>query len=559
MYINQNGKSYTRHLLRESYREGGKVKHRTIANLSGCSPEEIEAIRLALRHKKDLTQVASVKESVVTRQVLSIGAVWLVCEVSRQLGIVDALGKSRDGKLALWQVIARVIDQGSRLSSVRLAGSHAACDVLNLNKFNEDDLYDNLDWLCKNQEKIEGRLFQERHKNKKPGLYLYDVTSCYVEGEQNELAAFGYNRDGKRGKKIIVIGLLCDEEGVPLSVEEFTGNTNDPKTFVPQIRKVAERFGGREVTFVGDRGMIKSRQIEELSLYGFHYITAITKPQIESLMERGVIQRELFDQELAEVHEKEGIRYIMKCNPFRAQAVRANRESKYQALCKKVEEANRYLREHLRASGDKALEKLKERCKQLRISDWVSLTVQGREIQVSRDNEALVEITKLDGCYVLKTDVSGEQAPKEVVYERYRDLALVEQAFRRSKTVQLEMRPVYVRKENRTRGHAFVMMMAYWIVKELSARWQSFNITVEDGIDELSSLCVEEIQIKGGAQYNQIPQPRESVRQLLDAARVKLPDTLPSKGIIEIGRAACRGKGKKSVGAGSFKKKKKTK
>jgi len=448
------------------------------------------------------------------------------------LGIVDALGKSRDGKLALWQVIARVIDQGSRLSSVRLAGSHAACDVLNLNKFNEDDLYDNLDWLCKNQEKIEGRLFQERHKNKKPGLYLYDVTSCYVEGEQNELAAFGYNRDGKRGKKIIVIGLLCDEEGVPLSVEVFTGNTNDPKTFVPQIRKVAERFGGREVTFVGDRGMIKSRQIEELSLYGFHYITAITKPQIESLMERGVIQRELFDQELAEVHEKEGIRYIMKCNPFRAQAVRENRESKYQALCKKVEEANRYLREHLRASGDKALEKLKERCKQLRISDWVSLTVQGREIQVSRDNEALVEITKLDGCYVLKTDVSGEQAPKEVVYERYRDLALVEQAFRRSKTVQLEMRPVYVRKENRTRGHAFVVMMAYWIVKELSARWQSFNITVEDGIDELSSLCVEEIQIKGGAQYNQIPQPRESVRQLLDAARVKLPDTLPSKGII---------------------------
>lgn len=174
------------------------------------------------------------------------------------------------------------------------------------------------------------------------------------------MAAFGYNRDGKRGKKIIVIGLLCEEEGVPLSVEVFTGNTNDPKTFVPQIRKVAERFGGRGVTFVGDRVMIKSRQIEELSLYGFHYITAITKPQIESLMERGVIQRELFDQELAEVHEKEGIRYTMKCNPFRAREVSENRESKYQALCKKVEEANRYLREHLRASGDKALEKLKE-------------------------------------------------------------------------------------------------------------------------------------------------------------------------------------------------------
>ena len=179
--INQNGKSYTRHLLRESYREEGKVKHRTIANLSRCTPAEIEAIRLALRHKDDLTRIAPVKESVVTRQGLSVGAVWVVYEVSRQLGIVDALGKSREGKLSLWQVIARVIDQGSRLSAVLLAGSHAACDVLHLDKFNEDDLYENLDWLCENQGKIEGRLFQERH-GKKPGLYLYDVTSSYLGG-----------------------------------------------------------------------------------------------------------------------------------------------------------------------------------------------------------------------------------------------------------------------------------------------------------------------------------------------------------------------------------------
>ncbi len=206
--INQKGKSYTRHLLRESYREEGKVKHRTIANLSRCTPAEIEAIRLAL-----------------------------------------------------WQVIARVIDQGSSLSAVRLAGSHAACDVLHLDKFNEDDLYENLDWLCENQGKIEGRLFQERHGKKKPGLYLYDVTSCYLEGEQNALASFGLNRDGKKGKKILVVGLLCDGDGIPLSVEVFTGNTSDIKTFASQVRKVAERFGGGEVTFVRDRGMIKNRQI----------------------------------------------------------------------------------------------------------------------------------------------------------------------------------------------------------------------------------------------------------------------------------------------------------
>lgn len=530
--IKQNGKSYTRHLLRQSYREKRKVKHRTIANLSRCTPDEIEAIRLALRHKKDLTQIASIKESVVTRQGLSIGAVWLVYEVSRRLGIVDALGKSREGTLALWQVIARVINRGSRLSAVRLAGSHAACDVLNLDKFNEDDLYENLDWLCENQEKIEGNLFQKRHGQKKPELYLYDVTSCYLEGEQNVLAAFGLNRDGKKGKKILVIGLLCDGEGIPLSVEVFTGNTNDTKTFASQVRKVSGRFGGGEVIFVGDRGMIRGRQIEELGLYGFRYITAITKPQIEGLLQKGIIQRGLFDCELAEVCTQEGLRYILRCNPVRAREVCENREGKYKSLCKKVEEANRYLGEHPRASGEKALERLRGRCRQLKISDWVILTVQGREIQVARDEEALMEIAKLDGCYVLKTDVSQEKATKEVIHERYKDLTLVEQAFRMSKTVLLELRPVHVRKESRTRGHAFVVMMAYWIAKELSVYWQSFNMTVEDGINELSSLCLEEIHINGVARYHQIPQPRASVQQLLDATRVKLPTTIPSKGVV---------------------------
>ena len=530
--IKQNGKSYTRHLLRQSYREKRKVKHRTIANLSRCTPDELEAIRLALRHKKDLTQIASIKESVVTRQGLSIGAVWLVYEVSRRLGIVDALGKSREGTLALWQVIARVINRGSRLSAVRLAGSHAACDVLNLDKFNEDDLYENLDWLCENQEKIEGNLFQKRHGQKKPELYLYDVTSCYLEGEQNVLAAFGLNRDGKKGKKILVIGLLCDGEGIPLSVEVFTGNTNDTKTFASQVRKVSGRFGGGEVIFVGDRGMIRGRQIEELGLYGFRYITAITKPQIEGLLQKGIIQRGLFDCELAEVCTQEGLRYILRCNPVRAREVCENREGKYKSLCKKVEEANRYLGEHPRASGEKALERLRGRCRQLKISDWVILTVQGREIQVARDEEALMEIAKLDGCYVLKTDVSQEKATKEVIHERYKDLTLVEQAFRMSKTVLLELRPVHVRKESRTRGHTFVVMMAYWIAKELSVYWQSFNMTVEDGINELSSLCLEEIHINGVARYHQIPQPRASVQQLLDATRVKLPTTIPSKGVV---------------------------
>ena len=143
--LRRNGKTYTRHLLRESYRENGKVKHRTISNLGRCSPEEIKAIKLALRHKHDLSKLGVPREYIQLEQGLSVGAVWLVFDIARRLGIIDALGSGRQGKLALWQVIARVIDQGSRLSAVRLAGNHAACDVLGLTKFNEDDLYKNLD------------------------------------------------------------------------------------------------------------------------------------------------------------------------------------------------------------------------------------------------------------------------------------------------------------------------------------------------------------------------------------------------------------------------------
>ena len=245
MYVDQckTGK-YTRYLLRESFRDDGKVKHRTIANLSHCCPEEIQAIRLALKHKDDLAALASMADDITLEQGLSVGAVWTIYGLARQLGIIDALGNSRQGKLALWQIMARLIDQGSRLSAVRLAASHAACDILGLEVFDEDDLYENLDWLCENQGCIEDRLFKQMYPNKPPMLYLYDVTSSYLEGTENELGAFGYNRDGKKGKRQIVIGLLCNDLGQPLSIEVFKGNTKDIKTFGNQIRKVADRFGG---------------------------------------------------------------------------------------------------------------------------------------------------------------------------------------------------------------------------------------------------------------------------------------------------------------------------
>jgi hypothetical protein len=528
--ITRGGKTYTRHLLRESYRANGKVLHRTIANVSHCSEVEIEALRLALRHKGELENLGTIQDAITLKQGLSFGAVWTVYHVARRVGIEKALGTTREGKLALWQVMARVLDQGSRLSAVRLAMSHAACDVLGLGTFDEDALYENLDWLAGAQASIEDRLYVQRTKTAPINLFLYDVTSSYFEGTHNELAAFGYNRDGKKGKLQIVIGLLCDEEGHPVSIEVFPGNTQDPQTFATQINKVKARFGVQEITFVGDRGMIKGQQIADLAQQGFHYITAITKPQIEKLLRQGTFQMDLFDQELAEVLADEGIRYVLRRNPVRAQEVRETRQAKLATLQVHVAKQNQYLTDHPRANAQGALQKLVARAKQLRISDWVELTLAERAITLTVLEDAQTEEAKLDGCYVLKTDLTPAQAHKEIVHDRYKDLASVEQAFRSCKTAHLEVRPIFLRLAERTRAHAFVVMLAYQIIQYLASCWSTFDLTVEEGLQALATLCLVEVSPHNAPSYHCIPTPRDPIVPLLHSADIKVPKAFSLSG-----------------------------
>jgi hypothetical protein len=529
-HITRGGKTYTRHLLRESYRANGKVLHRTIANVSQCSEAEIEAMRLALRHKEALEQLGTIQDAITLQQGPSFGAVWTVYHVARRLGIAQALGTTREGKLALWQVIARVIDQGSRLSAVRLAMAHAACDVLGLGPFDEDALYENLDWLAGAQARIEDRLFAQRQQTKPASLFLYDVTSSYLEGTHNALAAFGYNRDGKKGKLQIVIGLLCDEEGQPVSIEVFPGNTQDPHTVAAQVAKLKGRFGVQEITFVGDRGMIKSQQIEDLAKQGFHYITAITKPQIDKLLRTGTFQMALFEQELAEVLADEGVRYVLRRNPMRAQEMRDTRHAKLATLQAQVAKQNQYLTDHPRANAQGALQKLVARAEKLRVADWVELTVAERAMTLTIKEDAQTEAAKLDGCYVLKTDLTPAQAPKEMVHDRYKDLASVEQAFRSCKTVHLEVRPIFLRLEARTRAHAFVVMLAYQIIRYLASCWSAFDVTVAEGLHALTTLCLVEVAPKNAPSYHCIPTPRDAIARLLHSADITLPKAFSLSG-----------------------------
>lgn len=517
-------------LLRQAYRENGKPKNRTIANLTHCNPKEVAALRLALGHKNDLAVLGSLSASVELREGASVGSAWTVYQVAQRLGLEEALGTDFHGKLALWQVMARAIEQGSRLSAVRLAQRYAAGDVLGLRRgFDENDLYDNLAWLADNQKTIQQRLFKRHYSgDKKPDLYLYDVTSSCLEGEHNALSDFGYNRDGKRGKKQIVIGLLCDEEGWPLSIEVFRGNTQDPKTFAPQIKRVVEEFGGERVTFVGDRGMIKSEQVKDLGERDFHFITAITKPQIEKLLNDGIFQMELFDEPLAEVASSaDGYRYILRRNPERASQIQATRNSKLASLNKKIKAANEYLAAHPRAKVAVALARLNAMIGRFKLTGWVSIEAQDRTLTFNTKPEALQEEQKLDGCYVIKTDLPPEAAKASVIHERYKDLAFVERAFRTSKTAQLEMRPIYVRRESSTRGHALVVMLAYQIVRYLQQAWVSLDLTVEEGLRELSNLCSVEMIVKDQASCHRIPTPRLISAQLLKNLNIEMPEALP--------------------------------
>jgi len=521
-------KIYHSVLLRESYRKDGKVKKRTIANLSSCKPEEIAAIKLALKYKDDLSELGSLKESVTLQEGLSVGAIWTVYQIAKRIGIERALGTDFAAKLALWQVIARVIEQGSRLSAVRLAQTHAACDVLDIRRgFDENDLYKNLKWLADNQQKVERSLFSVRRGNSKPEMFLYDVTSSYLEGTNNFFGEYGYNRDGKKGKQQIVIGLLCDEFGDPVSTEVFAGNTQDTKTFASQVRKAAERFGCERVTFVGDRGMIKIPQIKNLP-EGFHYITAITKPQIDSLIGQGIIQLGLFDEDVFEV-EDDGIRYILRRNPVRVEEINESRMSKRKRVEELLKKKNIYLREHPRAKVETAIKDVNKKIVQLKIDKWLRVISQERTLKLEVDNKTLEEVSRLDGCYVIKTDLPKEVADKQVIHDRYKDLTEVERAFRTFKTNFLEVRPVYVQTEKSTRGHVLVVMLAYMIIRILRGAWQKLDLTVEEGLKQLTTLCSMEMKVKNQASCLKIPRPREKSRQLLKALDIRMPTVLPHR------------------------------
>jgi len=501
MYVAETKKKYknTFHsqiLLRESYREDGKVKTRTLANLTNQPAHQVEALRIALKAKKNepLVSVADQKQG------FTVGFSMLIMFIAKLLGITTAIGKSFEAKIAMMLIAARITLQSSRLQALYWAKEQDK--ILDLVEFNNEDkerltdktIYKGLDYLYTNQEKIENKLFKSYYKGNPPKRVFYDVTSSYVEGEyeDSELVAFGYNRDKKKGKKQIVVGLLIDEDGHAISIHTYPGNTNDVATFTDQLDKLKKRFKLEAITIVGDGGMIKSEGIHKIKELGYDYITSIGKPSIQKLInsKESQIEISLFDEELQEIiDEDKGVRYILRQNPTRRDEIRDTRASKITRLKELIKTRIEYYNTHYKAKPETMMKHINKKISDLKLSKFISCTVayeSGKCIVKNRDGSETIkqkelatvtiitdekvrkEIELLDGCYVITTSLTNtSKDSKEEIHKAYKTLIKVENAFKLLKTEFLEIRPLYLRTDSRIKGHIFLSMLSYNIVLKL--------------------------------------------------------------------------------------------
>jgi transposase len=514
-------------LLRESFRDGGKVRTRTLANLTSWAPERVNALRRALKGEFD--GFTGAPQPVCG---LIFAVLFALKQLAERIGLFQVLGSERWAKLVLFLILARVAAQGSRLSAVRWATQHAVAETLGLKHFDEDDLYEALDRLAEEQEDIEDALYHRtaRQRGGTPTVVLYDVTSSYLEGEHNALAAFGYSRDKKPGKAQIVIGLLTTTEGEPLAVHVYEGNTADPVTVPAQVHTLQTRFGITELVFVGDRGMVKAKGKHALTTAGFRYITALTTPQVRRLLQTQVLRAEWFTTQVHEVVHGTVRLLLRRSDTLRQQAAR-RRADKWAKLQRLITARNAFVETAKRAKPETGLRTLQAWVKRHKLEAFVQISLHDGHLMATLDTAAQVEATVLDGCYVLETDVPQTALDAQAVHDRYRDLHEVEQDFRTMKTGLLEVRPIFVRKAPRTRAHVLVTMLALKVVRELrralvaafgTTEDDKMAVTVEEALLALARLCLLTYHVQGTA-VTCLPTPDARQKAILDALGTPLP------------------------------------
>ena len=449
----------------------GKVKKRTLANLSKWPDHLVDGLRILL---KGGLALPSLSDAFTILRSRPHGHVAAVLGTARRLGLEKLLDRrrSRERSLAAAMILARILDPRSKLSTARCLRTetltHTLGEELGIEDAGEDELYRAMDWLLRRQDRIERHLAAQHLED--GSLVLSDITSVYFEGSKCPLARRGYSRDGKRGTRQIVFALLCNREGCPLAVEVFQGNTADPATLATQLKTLRDRFSLSRVVVVGDRGLLTDARIrEELQPTDFGWITALRAPAIRKLVESGDLQLSLFDErDLAEITAPElypGERLVVCRNPLLAEERKRKRLALMANTGKELDKVvAATLREQRRLKGkDKIAVRADRALRRYKVGKHFETTITADSLSWRRNEANIAQEAALDGVYILRTNVAGEDLSAEETVRSYKSLSRIEQAFRSHKTVDLKVRPLHHRLEGRVRAHIFLCMLAYYV------------------------------------------------------------------------------------------------
>jgi transposase len=467
-------------LLRESYREGKKVRKRTLANLSALSDEQIESIRAVLSGQS----VRPVEQLWQTIRSRPHGAVQAVRVAMQKLGceslIASRSGPARDAVCAM--VAARILSPHTKLATTRWWHTTTVPEEFGVGDMDENDLYAAMDWLLERQGTIEKKL-AARHLSE-GGLALYDLSSSYFEGHCCPLAKIGYSRDGKRNTLQVNYGLLTNRAGCPVAISVYAGYTGDAKTLPDQLKRLREDFGLERLVLVGDRGMISHKAIGELrSLEGLAWITALKSAQIRALVQEGALQMGLFDErnliELA--HPDYPNERLMACRNADLGRLRAHkREALLLATEKELEKVRMRIEKGSLAGQDKIGVRVGKVVNKYKVSKLFALTITDNSFEFTRLTASIAAEAALDGIYIIRTSVPKKQMDSAEAVRSYKALAEVERAFRSMKTIDLHIRPIHHRLENRVRAHIFLCMLAYYVEWHMREAWRELLFADED-------------------------------------------------------------------------------
>jgi Transposase DDE domain len=473
-------------LLREGWREGKKTRKRTWANLSPWPSQKIESLRRLLRDET----LVSPQELFTTQQTLPHGHVQAVLGTLRQLGLEAMISAQRcpERDLVVAMIAQRLLDPCSKLATTRAWHTTTLAEELGVQEATEDDLYPAMDWLRERQPRIEQKL-AERHLAE-GCLVLYDVTSSYYEGRTCPLARWGHDRDGQKGRPIIVYGVMTDAEGRPISVQVYPGNTADPKTVVDQVEKLRQKFGLARVVLVGDRGMLTPPQIDQIKQHpGWGWITALKSVAIRSLVKQGALQLSLLDEKnLVEITSPDypGERLMACYNPLlgeeRGRKRRELLEATEKGLTKIGKEVARRKKKLLK-EAEIAL-KVGKVLGQYKMGKHFESTIGEGGFEWKRREDSIQQEANLDGIYVIRTSESQERLSPEATVRSYKSLSEVERAFRCLKGIGLRVRPIRHRTEERVPAHIFLCLLAYYVEWHLRRAWAPLLFEDEERREE---------------------------------------------------------------------------